>query len=140
MRPLLEILDGLFRRTKNESDTRQARKVKLGPALRVRFVESHPGADSVRNDELVIVGSRRFVKWALFRCPCSCRELISLPLMKPQYPRWRLRVERDGAVTLSPSIWRTTSCYSHFWVDHSQISWCFDTGTSPHDHRFSRDE
>ena len=140
MKSLFELIKRMFRRARVEPDPRQARKATRGPVLQVRFVESHPGASAVGNDELVIVGNRRFAKWVLFRCPCSCFELISLPLMRPQDPRWRLRVERDGAVTLSPSIRRSASCYSHFWVHSSRISWCFDTGTSPQDRRFDLDE
>jgi len=31
---------------------------------------------------------------------------------------------RDGTITLKPSVWRTKGCRSHFLVRNSRIDWC----------------
>lgn len=63
-------------------------------------------------------------------CPCGCGEVIELNLSPAAKPRWRLEVE-NGRPTLSPSVWRTTGCRSHFWVRQGKVEWV----SSPRPHR-----
>lgn len=57
-------------------------------------------------------------------CPCGCGETIDLNLAPPGRPRWSVINERDGSVTLDPSVWRSRGCRSHFWLRRGQIVWC----------------
>lgn len=57
-------------------------------------------------------------------CPCGCQAIIQLNLLKQTRPCWELIHNRDGSVSLSPSVWRQTGCRSHFFLKHSHIEWC----------------
>jgi len=63
------------------------------------------------------------VPWsAAFLCPCGCRSLIQLSLLKNDSPHWSAYFHR-GAITLHPSVWRTKGCRSHFFVREGAIKW-----------------
>lgn len=57
-----------------------------------------------------------------FKCPCGCGSDILLNLLKDANPQWRYGVE-NGTISISPSIWRTTGCKSHFFVRESNVVW-----------------
>lgn len=57
------------------------------------------------------------------RCPCGCGQHIELPLIQEANPRWKLRVEPDGAPTLAPSVWLQDGCRSHFFVRRGKVVW-----------------
>ncbi|WP_433995110.1 DUF6527 family protein [Afipia massiliensis] len=67
----------------------------------------------------------------MFRCPCGCGDMISLPMQPPHNPRWRLSLSAAGRATLSPSVWRNKGCMSHFWIRDGRVYWTRDTGTEP---------
>nr|WP_242017980.1 DUF6527 family protein [Synechocystis sp. FACHB-383] len=54
--------------------------------------------------EVVIVGDRNYKKWACFRCPSGCGELILLSLNKSQHPSWSITSDWLNRPTLYPSI------------------------------------
>lgn len=56
-------------------------------------------------------------------CPCGCGDLIELMLLPYVKPRWDLTVDHLNRPTLSPSVWRSTGCKSHFWVKAGKIHW-----------------
>ena len=69
-------------------------------------------------------------------CPCGCKEVIQLNLLKQVRPRWRAQVHKDGSVSLMPSVWRQKGCRSHFFVRHGAIDWCqenFNEDREAHD-------
>ncbi|WP_368356434.1 DUF6527 family protein [Acidithiobacillus ferruginosus] len=76
-------------------------------------------------------------KWALFKCPCRCGDVVTLSLQPVHRPHWRLTRTLTGRPTLYPSVWRDKGCLSHFWLRDGRVSWCADTGSSP-DLRMSR--
>ncbi|WP_391540613.1 DUF6527 family protein [Lignipirellula cremea] len=39
-------------------------------------------------------------------------------------PQWSLIHHSDGAVSLSPSVWREVGCRSHFYFLLCQVVWC----------------
>jgi len=92
----------------------------------VRVIREVPSATAVparlapADVVLVVAGASR--KWAVLGCPCRCGELLWLNLMRSARPRWEAGV-KNGKLTLSPSVWATTSCSSHFWVKNGQIQW-----------------
>jgi hypothetical protein len=73
---------------------------------------------------LVLIGSAEKPKWLRFACPCRCGEVLSLNLMQSHYPRWAMKNNADGTLTLnvSPSV-DATACGSHFWIRGNRIHW-----------------
>jgi hypothetical protein len=71
---------------------------------------------------LALVGSTVNPKWALVKCPCGCDQILELNLMKTHYPRWRLRILRNGTFALSPSI-NALACGAHFWFVDGRVVW-----------------
>lgn len=55
-------------------------------------------------------------------CPCGCREIIELPL-KGSSPKWSVKVSNKGISTISPSVFRSVGCKSHFWLKSGFIRW-----------------
>ena len=56
-------------------------------------------------------------------CPCGCGDLIEL-VLDGYSPKWTLSLSHDGKPTLSPSIYRSIKCRSHFFLEHGKIKWC----------------
>lgn len=101
----------------------------------VIVTEMTPPNEQIGARDFYLVVHKRSAYWALFRCPCDCGDVISLPLRASHRPRWTALVNAAGEPTLSPSIWRNRGCMSHFWVDAGRIKWCRDTGFAPSDAR-----
>lgn len=60
--------------------------------------------------------------YALFKCPCGCSDNIMLNLMDDAEPRWKVSIENSD-FSISPSIWKTEKCKSHFWLRNRRIIW-----------------
>ncbi|MGX1927994.1 DUF6527 family protein [Flagellimonas sp. 2504JD4-2] len=60
--------------------------------------------------------------YALFKCPCGCGDSIMLNLMTDAKPCWKVIVS-DKVPSISPSIWRTSNCKSHFWLKRGKVFW-----------------
>ncbi len=69
---------------------------------------------------LVVRGVARSIA---IMCPDGCGEVISVNLDKRTGPAWRL-YERDGRLTLYPSVWRPSGCEAHFILWHNRVIWC----------------
>lgn len=59
-------------------------------------------------------------------CPDGCGETITVNLDPRTGKAWR-KYERNGKLTIYPSVWRDTGCRAHFIIWHDRILWC---GTS----------
>ena len=57
-------------------------------------------------------------------CPCGCGRVLQMNLLPDERPCWSVIQNADGTVTLSPSVWRTKDCGSHFWLRNGRIQWC----------------
>lgn len=59
-------------------------------------------------------------------CPCGCNETITLSLMEDTKNSWRLSFSGwpIKRISLSPSIWRTKGCRSHFFIRRGRVEWC----------------
>ncbi|MGN6604531.1 MAG: DUF6527 family protein [Ginsengibacter sp.] len=55
-------------------------------------------------------------------CPCGCREKIYLNTLPIEQPCWKINQTMKG-LTISPSIWRTKGCKSHFFVEKGKLIW-----------------
>ena len=73
-------------------------------------------------DQIALVRRGR-LRWAVFTCPCGCGELVSVNLDPRVGRAWRIRLKGE-AVSLSPSVWRTDGCRSHF-ILWSNTVWLF---------------
>lgn len=95
------------------------------------IVEKTPKNDLVAEQEFIVVRYQGTSRWALFRCPCPCKEVISLPLQPPHSPRWQISLSPSGRPNLHPSVWRKKGCMSHFWIEDGRVFWTSDTGVAP---------
>jgi len=87
----------------------------------VEWVEELP--DEVKSFRLYAVGSGE--PWlAAVECPCGCHDVIQLSLLEYDSPRWSLHVEPDRTGTITPSVWRTRDCRSHFFLRKGVVEWC----------------
>jgi len=92
---------------------------------KVKRVSDNPDYDKIKKGEMVIVGGKGYVKWAYFRCPSGCGDVIVLPLVKSEESNWKLRVDKAGHPTLSPSVSKTDGCKSHFFIRKGKVIWAY---------------
>lgn len=79
--------------------------------------------EEVHENVIYHVGEGKF-KWLLvFKCPCGCREVIQLNLLKEARPVWRIKFHDDGDVSLYPSVNRQVNCKSHFNITRNSVRW-----------------
>lgn len=90
-----------------------------------------PYENSLKDRDFVEVVYRNQSFWAVFKCPCGCKNTISLPLQKNHNPHWKLEYSIDVKPTLYPSVWQNKGCLSHFWIVNGKIEWCENTGIEP---------
>ena len=89
----------------------------------VTYVSSMDAADKpTSKGRLVVVGPKGRPKWLRFLCPCGCGEVVALNLMASHSPKWAIRDEGDGTLSVSPSA-DSTTCGSHYWIRRSRIHW-----------------
>lgn len=93
-----------------------------------RVVASYPNPEDIAPEEIVIVGDEKYRKWACFRCPGGCGEIILLSLNKSRRPSWRLLLDWLKRPTLHPSVRQLNDCKCHFWVRKGRVDWCKDSG------------
>lgn len=74
-------------------------------------------------NQLVVVASGPTAKWLRFICPCGCRQLVALNLMRSHSPRWTMSIDSADRVTVHPSI-DSTTCGAHFFIRSNRIEWC----------------
>lgn len=82
-----------------------------------------PKNDEIPSKTVLIVGHENFPKWALLRCPCGCNEVLTLSLMGNYKPNWQFNLDEWHKVSLSPSVWKTDGCKSHFFIKHGKVVW-----------------
>ena len=95
------------------------------------IVEKTPGNEFVNSKELLKVIHNGQSYWVLFRCPCSCGDVVALSLQAVHNPKWSVLKSSQDRPTITPSIWRTEGCFSHFWIFDGRIYWCDNSGTEP---------
>lgn len=95
------------------------------------ILEKTPPNESIKEKEFILVSFNNKLYWAMFRCPCGCGNVITLPMKRPHSPRWTLDGDTVEKLTLYPSIWQNEGCCSHFWIRNGQVLWCKNTGVEP---------
>lgn len=91
----------------------------------VTRVEKTPDEGMIGPYDFVLVVYRGKSYYAMFKCPCGCGSLISLPLQSSSRPSWHLK-SLSGKPSLYPSIRKIEGCCSHFWVEEGKVIWCSD--------------
>lgn len=90
---------------------------------RLRQISVDELPDVLRNRRLYLIGHASPWSAALL-CPCGCGEVINLSLLADDSPSWKISAGRDGLPSLSPSVWRTQGCRSHFFLQEGKVLWC----------------
>jgi len=94
-------------------------------AYTTAFLEDDLNLPKNLNQKVVYIIGVKGNEWlAVLSCPCGCGSKIQLNLLKEEKPFWTWGVNERGAPTLSPSVWRTVGCKSHFFVRAGAIQWC----------------
>lgn len=92
------------------------------PVYKLRYAEDIP--ERMETKTIYIVGIVDDPWLLTFQCPCGCKSPIQLNILKDARPRWKFEVWPDHKINITPSVWRTTGCRSHFFVRRSKIQWC----------------
>jgi hypothetical protein len=73
---------------------------------------------------LYVATTSRGPSFGYMLCPCGCGETLHLRFLPDRRPRWDVEIEIDGAVSLTPSVWRQVGCRSHFVLTRGKVHWC----------------
>lgn len=94
------------------------------PRRKLRIIEGDQLPRDMPRRDLVLLREDDEAWSVSMRCPCGCKDVIELPVLKSVKPRWSANVDLRGRPTLAPSVWRKTGCKSHFWVREGRVKWC----------------
>jgi hypothetical protein len=89
-----------------------------------RCVRVNELPDKLEQAKVYLAGEGAYLWVAAMICPCGCRQVIEINLLKQARPCWSAQEHGDGTVSLAPSVWRQKGCRSHFFVRHGRIHWC----------------
>jgi|TARA_R100000501_G_C2585647_1_gene87349 hypothetical protein len=82
-------------------------------------------ASDVRSGRRIYVAYENGQSWEIaMKCPCGCNDVIELQTTPEAKPNWTLSIDKQGNVTLHPSVFRQTGCKAHFWLKSGRIKWC----------------
>ncbi len=93
-------------------------------AQRFGYLRVDEVPDALKPAIVYVAGEGVYIWAAAMVCPCGCGDVIELNLLRKVRPCWSVRGHADGTVTLTPSVWRSRGCRSHFFVRHGRIDWC----------------
>lgn len=91
------------------------------PLYNISYVKDFPDSPQ---DHLVYLLGKPGNEWcAGLSCPCGCGDFIEL-VLQGSSPSWTFSKGKDGRPDLSPSIFRSVGCFSHFFLHRGRIKWC----------------
>ncbi len=93
------------------------------PEFAIQEVEDNPDPDTMSDHVVYVVKYGGWPKWADFKCPCGCDDVISISIARGKQS-WRLETDLLARPSLRPSVWRKAGCRSHFWVRKGRVNWC----------------
>lgn len=91
------------------------------PKYKAEYREELP--EVLKDRTIYLIGQPENPWLIAFKCPCGCNSTIYLNLLEDAEPRWRYRVTSKKRINISPSVWRTIGCKSHFFIRRSKIDW-----------------
>lgn len=95
--------------------------------FRLKHVARYPEPHQVKIGLILVVGDSLNQKWACFRCPGNCGEIISLSLNRQRSPNWSVLVDKKGYPSIKPSVRQLNACQCHFWITQGSTMWCTDS-------------
>jgi hypothetical protein len=95
------------------------------PPVLMRLVDERPSACIPRL--LYVTTAGELPAFGFMRCPCGCGEILHLRFAGERRPRWRVSADAQGRVSVTPSVWRSTGCKSHFVLTRGRVHWCRDS-------------
>jgi hypothetical protein len=98
------------------------------PAYRSAKIEDAPDVPDPLT--IYLIGDHQNPWCAIFVCPCGCGETISLSLIVDDSPSWRAKFHHDETISISPSVWRTRGCKSHFFIRRGKVLWARERSRS----------
>jgi hypothetical protein len=98
---------------------------------RITVLPTIPENSQLRKGDFITVVHNAKSYWAIFKCPCGCSEIISLPLQSTHNPHWNVSQSKNGRPSLQPSVWQNKGCLSHFWIEDGNVNWCKNSGIEP---------
>lgn len=103
--------------------------VKYGHAVRV--ADQASAINRLTEDTIILVMPGDLPKSLKMFCPCGCKEVLNINLMKSVAKAWQVTVDLQKGFSLWPSVWRDTGCKSHF-VLRNNVAWLL-YGDAPQD-------
>jgi hypothetical protein len=95
------------------------------PRTKWHLTKVEDAPDRLKPHTAYLVGEPGYEWTCAFRCPCGCGDVVWLNLIEaPGRPTWRVQQHARKTFSISPSVWRTTGCKSHFFVRRGRIDWC----------------
>ncbi|SRR5260221_8381709 len=91
-------------------------------SYKIYYVDDSP--EIVDKRTIYVVGQNQNTWLLAFECPCGCKTIIQLNILEDTKPNWRYTIGRNKKINITPSIWRTTGCKSHFFIKRGKILWC----------------
>src|ERR1700740_136421 len=89
-----------------------------------KIIRSSDEPRHIRACSVYLIGEGGLEWSAIMMCPCGCRETIRLNLIPASdRPVWKIRREKNGTATITPSVWRQVGCRSHFVLRSGEIRW-----------------
>lgn len=77
---------------------------------------------SIKYNTIYIIADGTEPDVIIFLCPCGCKNIVHLNLLRDTKPCWRY-VLQDKSISIYPSIKSERNCGSHFWIRKSKINW-----------------
>lgn len=90
------------------------------PRLHIVYLEEEPAI--LDYTKIYVIGKNGYQWYAVMVCPCGCKEKIYLNLLQDSFPCWKLN-DVNGIPSISPSIWKTKGCRSHFIINTGKLYW-----------------
>jgi hypothetical protein len=100
------------------------RKYHFYTASKYKYVFAVYAPEVIAESQVIIIAENGIPDSLVFKCPCGCHTDIYLNLLNDAKPRWSFKISKKNKITITPSIWRTVGCKSHFIVENSVVIWC----------------
>lgn len=95
---------------------------KINNFYNVGYLDSVP--EKYLTNTVYLIGENLQFWLLTMLCPCGCNNIIDINLLKENKPSWEVKLNQSGnTVSVTPSIWRTSGCQSHFFIKNNKIVW-----------------
>lgn len=92
---------------------------------KIEIINDNPNPDDLIEDIVYVVVYEKYAKWAYLKCPCGCNEAIMLSLNTKDFPSWKIKQDKIGRASISPSVHKLDGCKSHFLIKKGKLIWAY---------------